>query len=108
MAGFSVETGIDFSQDVNSTFNYTLKAKYPFRQFKVIVAVDNGNISGTFTETDTLADDGVPRSAEFFVAWGVLTLFYCIIAVSVYMLVTANEQWEKAFDVLVVAVSVQV
>ena len=99
-----METSIDFSCG-DGVYNYTFKVNYPFRHYREHLTGDNGNISGTFSETRTLTDGGVPRSAEFFVAWGVLTLFYCIIAVSVYMLVTANEQWEKAFDVLVVVVS---
>lgn len=107
VAEFSAETAVDFSHnDNNDTYDYTLKAKYPFRYFKVIVAVDSKNLSGTFTDTETLSDGGVARAAEFFVTWGVLTLFYCIIAVLVYIFITANEQWQRTSDFLVVAVSV--
>ena len=63
-----------------------------------------GNDSTT-TVKNPIDDKGIPRAAEYFVAWGSLTLFYCVIAVLVYMLVTANERWEKALDFLVVTVS---
>ena len=76
-------------------------AGYPFRHYKQTLRRENL----TYVSTETLRDGGVPRAAEFFVTWGVLTLFYCIIAILVYMLVTANERWEKTFDILVVLVS---
>ena len=94
-------TSIDFTcADIAN--NYTLSASYPFKNFQQKLINSNGKQP---TGTVTLGDDGIPRSAEYFVAWGVLTLFYSIIAILVYMLVTANERWERAFDFLVVVVS---
>lgn len=103
VAGFMVNTTVDFRCfNANETLRaYTLSASYPFRHFEQRFST-GGNIS---TSTRTIQDGGVPRTAEFFVAWGVLTLFYCIIALLVYMLVTANERWEKTFDIIVVLVS---
>lgn len=100
-----VNTAVDFECDnANETlraYNYTLSAGYPLRHFDQTLST-NGS---THNSRHTIQDGGVPRTAEFFVAWGVLTLFYCIIALLVYMLVTANERWEKTFDIIVVLVS---
>ena len=105
VAGFMVETSVDFACEPAGAYNYTLTAKYPFRHFKqseTMTALDGEVMEETSTEI--LKDGGVPRAAEYFVGWGTLTLFYCVIAVLVYMLVTANERWERAFDFLVVVV----
>ena len=44
-------------------------------------------------------------SSQFIVAWGVLSMFYCIIALTVYILFTANERLELLVDLLVYLVS---
>ena len=55
--------------------------------------------------TDTMISAG--RQASFFVAWGVLTLFYCIIAVVVYITTMAEaERLGKVYHVLCYTVSV--
>ena len=97
-----VSTAVDFECD-NDGFNFTLTADYPFRHIQQSLWSTKG--SGTDHSTKTFPDGGVPRSAEFFVGWGVLTLFYCIIALLVYMFVTANERFERTFDIAVVLVS---
>ena len=56
------------------------------------------------TTTRSISDKGIMQSAQFFVAWGALTLIYCIVALLVYMLVTANQELERAFDFLVATV----
>ena len=43
-------------------------------------------------------------SGQFFVAWGVLSMLYCIVAIVVYMLFTANEHLEKVVDMLIYTV----
>ena len=58
--------------------------------------------------THPIPDKGIMQSAQFFVAWGALTLMYCIVALLVYMLVTANQELERAFDFLVATVSLSV
>ncbi len=45
------------------------------------------------------------QGAQLYVTWSVATLFYCIVATLVYMVVTANEELEKVMDLLVYAVS---
>ena len=44
-------------------------------------------------------------SSQLFVAWGVLSMFYCLVALAVYMLLTANEELEKVVDGMVYTVS---
>lgn len=107
VAGFSVSTSVDFTCLSSGTYNYSLKISYPFKEIKQSeMGVTDDNVIIDTESMKSFEDRGVPRAAQYFVAWGVLTLFYCIIALAVYMLVTANEQWEKAFDFLVVMVSI--
>lgn len=105
VAGFSVQTTVDtMCIQTNDTYNYTLKSSYSFGSFRESVeSLRDGNLSRE-RSMKSLGDGGVQQSAQFFVTWGILTLFYCVIAILVYMLVTANERWEKAFDFLVVTV----
>ena len=102
VAGFSVEPTYSFRCVTGQVGNYSYKyhASYPFDRFEETETANstkessrNGNIQG-----------GVEQSAQFFVAWGSLSLFYCVVAVVVYMLVTANEGLEKSFDFLVATV----
>ena len=103
MAGFSVNVSEIAHCAVNNTnYSTTVGLSYPLRELEGTVVI-NENI--TLHLKGPLDQPGVTRAAEFFVAWGALTLFYCIIAVLVYMLVTANDQLEKVFDFLVVTVS---
>ena len=98
-------TSIDFDCLPGDLYNYTFQASYPFRKFEETVIHISDAMETKSTSMVTVQDGGIHQSAEYFVAWGVLTLFYCIIAVLVYMLVTANERWEKAFDFLIIVVS---
>ena len=103
VAGFSVNVSEIAECAVNNTnYSTTLKISYPLTEVKATVVT---NETETRSSKAQLDEKGIPMAAEFFVAWGALTLFYCIIAVLVYMLVTANDQLEKVFDVLVVTVS---
>ena len=106
VAGFSVETTFDFTCiQSGDTFDYTLKSSYSFGHIeRTEKSFRNGSGNKTTKVTDVSIGHGVQQNAQFFVTWGVFTMFYCIIALLVYMLVTANEQWEKAFDFLVVTV----
>ena len=49
---------------------------------------------------------GIPAAAEFFVALGALTCFYCIIAELCYIIFTGNEKFKNASEVLICLVSV--
>lgn len=104
VAGFSVTVSVTTECPLsNTTSSHVLRLSYPLREVEETVIV-NDSTSGVWK--NPIDDKGtIPRAAEYFVAWGALTLFYCVIAVLVYMLVTANEQCEKAFDFLVVVVS---
>ena len=106
VAGFSVNVS-SYIECSETPINYSIaiKASYPFRDFKRTVINTTSAGNGINITNVGFGDSGVPRAAEYLVAWGSLTLFYCVIAVLVYMLVTANEQLEKAFDFLVVTVS---
>ena len=86
----------------NTNYSHTFRLSYPLREVKETVIV---NDSSTEVVKSLIDDREIPRAVEYFVAWGALTLFYCVITVLVYMLVTANAQCEKAFDFLVVVVS---
>ena len=102
VAGFSISPSLDFACLPDIANNYSLKISYPFRDIEQTLTDDLDVVTKS---TKSVSDGGIARSAEFFVAWGVLTMFYCIIALVVYMLVTANEGLEKVFDFLVITVS---
>ena len=106
VAGFSVETTFNIAcnpSQLGDTFNYTVKSSY---SFGYINGIEESFRNGTLyrSKLEASVGRGVQQNAQFFVTWGVFTMFYCIIALLVYMLVTANEQWEKAFDFLVFTV----
>ena len=100
-AGFSIENSFTCdtpSQVGNTTF--TLKSSYPYREYESTVIVDN----------NTQSEDGnlnrhYSSGAEFFVAWGVLSMIYCIVAILVYILITANEDLARANNILIIIVS---
>lgn len=101
VAGFSVNPSLSF-MCITGNFSYTFRVGYAFghlEQNQVVNATDR------VESTLIISDKGIQQSAQFFVAWGALTLLYCIVAILVYMLVTANEALEKAFDFLVATVS---
>ncbi len=43
--------------------------------------------------------------SQYFVAWGVLSMLYAMVALGVYIVFTANEKLEKVVDILVYVVS---
>lgn len=99
VAGFSIDPKISYRcvAGLVGNYSYTFSAGYPFdhlEERQTINTVRNATRQVTIT-------GGVEQSAQYFVAWGSLTLFYCVIAILVYMLVTANKGIEKAFDFLV-------
>ena len=103
-AGFSAEdqftcklTG-DLS---NTTVTVTLKASYPYREFDYSSAQDGD----TQIEGSQDLDGNYSSGAEFFVAWGVLSMIYCLVAILIYMLLTANEDLERVNNILILCVS---
>ncbi len=100
VAGFSVHPDAECT---NTPDNFTVKysTKYPFKNYhREREAADQ-----TFSRNVDFDDAGISQGAQFFVAWGSLTLFYGIIAILVYMFVTGIRQLEKIFDYLVWSVS---
>ena len=63
----------------NNVTNFVVSS-YPFSQFQFT------SHNGTTEQIDT----GIGNGAQYFVAWGVFTLFYCIAAVIVYMLLSVK------------------
>ena len=58
--------------------------------------------------TARAGDAGISRQAMLFVAWGVITLFYCIVAVGIYVSTMAKaDDLGKIYTGLVYTVSVQ-
>jgi len=67
-----------------------------------------GNVNGS---RQTLVfrlkpDNDHSAAAEFFVAWGVLSMIYCIVAILAYMLFSASEEMLKINNILIIIVSV--
>ena len=91
----------NFSCTVKETVVVT--TSFPFRKFEEEHTIE---CHGAHRYDISLpVDHVIRRSAVDFAVCGSLTLFYCVIAVLVYMLVTANEQWGKVFDYLTVLVN---
>ena len=78
-----------------------IKTKYPFFTYDLTPTI-NGR-----TENISLGAGFNQHiiSGQFFVAWGVLTMLYCITALIVYILFTANENLERVVDMLIYVVS---
>ena len=100
--------------------NFTTKVKYPFSK-----AVTTGSFGGIINSSNKLSDikahfDPINKAiddeeynlsslymqaGQFFVVWGIFSIFYGIIALIVYMLTTANTQMEWLVNYLVLSVS---
>ena len=104
--GLSVEISTCTLSSGNVTTQFS--THYPFD----LLTVQRTNLTSnqrlgdiTIPGTPTMISAG--RQASFFVAWGVLTLFYCIIAVVVYITTMAEaERLGKVYHVLCYTVSV--
>ena len=61
------------------------------------------------SNTPQEVEDSLPRAymqaGQFFVVWGIFSIFYGIIAIAVYMLTTANARMEWFVNYLVLSVS---
>lgn len=95
VAGFSFNGHIRCSESDSDVI--TTHFKYPFSSYSY--SNDSKFVSAS------LPYSKVNSGSQFFVAIGVLSLFYCLIALAVYMLLTANEHLEKVVDMLVYVVS---
>ena len=101
-AGFSIEN--TFRCDTPSQFGnatYTLKSSYPYRDYDFSISVDGNDTQSTTRDLNRHYSAG----AEFFVAWGVLSMIYCLVAILVYVLITANEDLASVNNILIIIVS---
>lgn len=101
-AGFSVEdqfTCVD-PDDNSSTITFTLKSSYPYREYEY-----SSSQAGDRQQDNLDLDGHYSSGAEFFVAWGVLSMIYCLVAIPIYMLLTANEDLERVNSILILIVS---
>ena len=111
VAGYSSTAIIHCPQDPTGFTDTTITTSYPFQQYIKFNASSSSVTtpsSGTVIRTPPKAyplDPSISQSAQFFVAWGSLTLIYGVVALLVYMCVTANEQLQQVFDFLVYCVS---
>jgi len=87
---------------VNTTYN--VESSYPYDEVKLTLRVTSG-VNGTQTIRGK-PDNDHSAAAEFFVAWGVLSMIYCLVAILVYMLFSASEEMVKINNILIIIVSV--
>ena len=92
--------------------NVTFKVAYPFDSIELdykcinsFVPIGPGNNTFVFPVSPFGISDQIQSGAEFFVTWGSASMFYCVIAVLVYILLTANKGLESIMSVLVWVVS---
>lgn len=102
-AGFTVENkfvcDLTVNQTANETTSFTLKSSYPYDEY------DLKSSNNSLTKNHVNLNKHYSSGAEFFVAWGVLSMIYCLVAIPVYMLVTANEELAKINNILILLVS---
>ena len=105
VAGFTAtsSTVCDSNTNPQTSTKFQVQTKYPFFTYdnSTIVNGVNGQIMNTTTGT-SFSQHII--SGQFFVAWGVLTMLYCITAMVVYILFTANENLERVVDILIYVV----
>lgn len=95
VAGFTATSTVECQQTSLPT-SAVIKTKYPFFTFSFTPTIEDRTVnvtSGSFGQHII--------SGQLFVAWGVLTMLYCITAIVVYILFTANENLEKVVDLLI-------
>lgn len=98
-AGFSAENQYTcIFNGTNETATFTLKSSYPYSEYELSVSeagdTQSRDLEGHYSS-----------GAEFFVAWGVLSMIYCLVAIPMYMLLTANEDLGTINNILIIFVS---
>ena len=102
VAGYTVN-GTTTCVDQTNTY-IQIQSKFPFFNYDQIVTVQEQPSNRTTRGTP------FPQhiiSGQFFVTWGVMTMLYCLTAIVVYMLFTANENLEQVVDMLIYVVSLK-
>ena len=79
--------------------------KYPFSTATSKVTIKGGNDTDPIFEVDDDLPSAYMQGGQFFVVWGIFTIFYGIVALFVYMLTTANARMEWIVNYLVLSVS---
>ena len=114
VAGYSYSATVQCQIDTLRSYEITFTSSYPFHQYEEFNTTslfpDEGGttqapVLGGIISTGEIQDSSISQTAQFFVAWGSLTLIYGVAALLVYMCVTANEQLQQVFDFLVYCVS---
>ena len=95
VAGFTATSKISCTQGSEPSFQ--IQTKYPF--FTYDLTINSSILTRSINFNEHII------SGQFFVAWGVLTMLYCIVAMVVYILFTANENLERIVDMLIYVVS---
>lgn len=95
-AGFSAENQYTcILNGTNETATFTLKSSYPYSEYEISVSeagdTQSRDLEGHYSS-----------GAEFFVAWGVLSMIYCLVAIPMYMLLTANEDLGTINNILII------
>ena len=102
VAGYTVNGTTTCNNQISTYIQ--IQSKFPFFNYDQIVTVQeqpsNRTIRGTPFPQHII-------SGQFFVAWGVMTMLYCLTAIVVYMLFTANENLERVVDMLIYVVSLK-
>lgn len=109
LASYTAETGVGLCTRFNSTNANTslvLSSHYPFDKFNFMRTIEGGEGPQPVSKSIGSPIPGISRQAMLFVAWGVITLFYCIVAVGVYVATMAKaDDLGKIYIALVYTVS---
>ncbi len=102
MLVFSLIAGFDLNgqvkcDEVTGRQNTSYHVAYPYTSY----SSNNNSVHMSSSFSDRRATSG----AQFAVTWGVFTCFYCVVALVVYVLFTANENMERLVDILIYVVS---
>ena len=106
-AGFSVENTFSCTSDMTN-YSFTVESSYPYDEYKATAVPIGVGANGSQTRVVRRnPDNDHSAAAEFFVAWGVLSMIYCIVAILVYMVFSASEEMLKINNILIIIVSVE-
>ncbi|KAL5515397.1 hypothetical protein EMCRGX_G000557 [Ephydatia muelleri] len=93
----------------NCPGNVTFSVAYPFDSVSVghqcvpgyTVITPPSNRTVIYPIFDFGLSDSIQSGAQFFVVWGSATLFYSVIAILIYILLTANKGLEQIMSILI-------
>lgn len=85
----------------NNSYTIVYKSDFPYDYLR---AYRDGDYLGIIE-----FDKDYGAIAQSFLAWGIITLIYCILAIFLYMMLSESQQWkyfERTTNIIYVAVSV--